>query len=126
MSIERSYKNRALWTPEINLQRQGQFVKDMEVAMEKMKEIAGNDVLGRMPAVLGSYKKTHGCGDERYIIVAYNLSRKDGESTGFKKLAQAGALQWSIEAQVLKYSDLFDEKTIEVARDRLSRYHYGG
>ena len=126
MRIERSYKNRALWIPEIDPQRQVQFVKDMETAMEKMKEIAGNDVLGRMPAVLGSYKKMHGCGDERYIITARNFCIKDGESTGFKKLAQAGALQWSIEAQVLKYLDLFDEKTIGAARDRLNRYHYGG
>lgn len=125
MSIERSYKNRALWIPEIDLQRQGQFVKDMDMAMEKMADVAGASIVGPLNRSLGGYVTRGGLGDERYIITAHNFCVKDGESAGFKKLVQAGALQWSIEAQVLKYSDLFDEKTIEAARDRLSRYHYG-
>ena len=106
MDLERNYENFDKWSPLIDKGHLRDFAVCMEDALRKMDEIEPT-ISGPLRRSLGVYMKRWGKGFYSFILTANKFCTKE-VSSGFDKLKMHNALQWTVEAQVLKFADLFD------------------
>lgn len=84
----------------------------LDAFLDEMIRRAG--VLGYHPKVFISMRQRHG------TIAAISKPVQSGDlQTGFKRLNGLGMLDWTIEAAVVKFSNLFSRDDLECAEFRL-------
>jgi hypothetical protein len=69
---------------------------------------------GKYPTVFNDMRRNQGT-----KAAITKLMRSGETQSGFKRLKALGLLDWSIEAAVLKFSEEFDQETVDAARYRL-------